>query len=258
MTILPTPRKRFGQHFLHDPNILQKIISAISPQANEHFVEIGPGQGVLTQALLSTGIFLDAVEIDRDLVQYLRLTLSDEKNFRLHQQDALVFDFPSLVKPQQKLRIVGNLPYNISTPLLFKLFDTQHIIQDMHFMLQKEVVLRLIASVGDSTYNRLSVMAQFFCDCSLLFNVSARCFSPPPKVESAFVRLIPHQQLPRIHFENFAQIVKEAFTYRRKTLANSLKRLVTAEQLTAIGINPKARAQELTVADFVKISKIPI
>lgn len=257
MTILPHPRKRFGQHFLHDPNILQKIISAISPQTNDHFVEIGPGRGVLTAALLSTGIHLDAVEIDRDLVHYLQLRFIDEKNLHLHQQDALEFDFASLIRNQQKLRIVGNLPYNISTPLLFKLFTHFDYIQDMHFMLQKEVAKRLTASVGDSVYGRLSVMAQYFCHCTSLFTVSANSFSPPPKVESAFVRLIPHQQQPNAtHFENFTTIVREAFNYRRKTLANALKRLVTTEQLIAIGIDPKTRPQELTVEDFVKISHI--
>jgi 16S rRNA (adenine1518-N6/adenine1519-N6)-dimethyltransferase len=256
MTTLPSPRKRFGQHFLHDPNILQKIIAAISASPNDHFVEIGPGRGALTAALLSTGVTLDAVEIDRDLVTYLQQTFAHDKKFSVHQADVLEFNFSSLITHQQKLRIIGNLPYNISTPLLFKLFACLNHIQDMYFMLQKEVVLRLTAPVGDSVYNRLSVMSQYFCDCTLLFNVSANSFSPPPKVESAFVRLVPHQTLTDAHFETFSAVVKEAFTYRRKTLANSLKRLVSAEQLKSIGIDPQARAQELTVADFVKISNI--
>lgn len=256
MTTLPTPRKRFGQHFLNDPTVLQKIIAAASAIPTDHFVEIGPGRGALTAALLSTGATVDAIEIDRDLVIYLQNTFSTDKNFSLHQADALEFNFSSLVKHQQPLRIIGNLPYNISTPLLFKLFASLAHIKDMYFMLQKEVVLRLTAPVGDAIYGRLSVMSQYFCDSTLLFNVSAHCFSPPPQVESSFVRLTPRQQVPQVDLTRFSAVVKEAFNYRRKTLANALKRLVSAEQLKTIDINPQARPQELTVEDFVKISKI--
>lgn len=255
--MMPAPRKRFGQHFLHDPHILQKIDAAIAPQKTDHFIEIGPGQGVLTNILLLSEAKIDAVEIDRDLAAYLRATFSNEKNLTIHEQDALTFNFAALATPEKKLRIVGNLPYNISTPLLFKLFEALPEIIDMHFMLQKEVVLRMAASTDDAVYNRLSVMTQYFCDCTYLFPVSAQAFSPPPKVESAFVRLIPRPtHLRTANVEVLSLIVKEAFTYRRKTLANSLKRLVTADQLESIGINPKARPQELTVEDFVKISKM--
>lgn len=256
MNELPFPRKRFGQHFLHDLNILQKIIDVVAPDDGDHFVEIGPGRGALTALLLAHPIQLDAIEIDRDLVTHLQKTYASDKNFSVHSADVLEFNFASLIQNNEKLRVIGNLPYNISTPLLFKLFAQLPLISDMYFMLQKEVVLRLTAPVGDPVYGRLSVMAQYFCDCELLFNVSANSFSPPPKVESAFVRLIPHASLMPTNLETLSTVVREAFNYRRKTLANALKRFITAEQLKTLNINPQSRPQELTVADFVKISNI--
>ena len=248
------PRKRFGQHFLHDQNILRKIVHVIHLSREDHVVEIGPGQGALTRFLLDDVPHLDAVELDRDLVVYLREKYSSDQ-LSVHAGDALHFNFQQLQK-NTKLRVVGNLPYNISTPLLFHLFSQIACIQDMHFMLQKEVVLRLTAQTGDDDYGRLSVMTQYFCHADYLFSVSANAFTPPPQVASAIVRLVPknHHPLTPQAFQIFSDIVKEAFNYRRKKLSNSLGRLVNAERLTAIGIDSHARAENVSLADYIRIA----
>lgn len=251
------PRKRFGQHFLKDTNVLNKLLSAIAPQPSDHIIEIGPGHGALTQLLLPHVQQLDAIEIDRDLAASLRHRFAADENITIHQADALKFDFNTVKRNDQLLRIVGNLPYNISTPLLFKLFSYRDIVKDMIFMLQKEVVKHLIAATGSHYYGRLSVMAHYFCENSELFSVGPEAFLPPPKVESAVICLIPHQQT---HFTNnlnlFTDIVREAFSYRRKTLRNCLKKYICAEQLQALSIDPMKRPQELTVENFVKISNM--
>lgn len=249
-----TPRKRFGQHFLHDQNILRKIVNAIHLSPQDHVVEIGPGQGALTRFLLDAIPHLDAVELDRDLVVYLREKYSPDQ-VSVHAGDALYFNFQQLYRAK-KLRVVGNLPYNISTPLLFHLFSQINYIQDMHFMLQKEVVLRLTAQTGGNDYGRLSVMAQYFCDAHYLFTVSAHAFTPPPQVASAIVRLTPKNQHPLTprEFQAFSDIVREAFNYRRKKLSNSLGRLIDTDQLTAIGINIHARAEDISLAEYIRIA----
>lgn len=249
-------RKRFGQHFLKDSFILQKIISSINPQKRDKILEIGPGQGALTELLINACDKLILVEIDRDLVTLLQNKYSLLENIKIYQLDALQLDLEILNTKKNSLRIIGNLPYNISTPLLFHLFSQIEFISDMHFMLQKEVVLRLTAPVRSSNYSRLSVMAQLFCDNTLLFNVPSKTFTPPPKVESAFVRLIPKRTVIKSlnNLDKFSIIVKEAFSYRRKKIANALKKLIPNEQWGIIGINPEARPQELTVDDFIKIS----
>lgn len=247
------PRKRFGQHFLHDTSVLTNIVANIAPNNTEHLVEIGPGQGALTECLLPYVARLDAIEIDRDLVTRLEKQFIDNKNFFLHQHDALTFELKTL--SDATCRVVGNLPYNISTPLLFHLFNQIDFIQDMHFLLQKEVVERLTAEVGSHHYSRLSVMAQYFCDNTDLFDVRPEAFTPPPKVQSAFVRLVPHQQPQTAkNFLQFSQVVQQAFNYRRKTLSNSLRSLIDPDKLEAIGIDPKLRPQVLSVADFIRIS----
>ncbi|AJC50364.1 16S rRNA (adenine(1518)-N(6)/adenine(1519)-N(6))-dimethyltransferase RsmA [Coxiella endosymbiont of Amblyomma americanum] len=252
-------RKRFGQHFLKDSIILQKIIKAINPRKTDIIVEIGPGQGELTGYLIHQCAKLILVEIDKNLVSILQKKYRSLKNLVIYQSDALQLDFLSLKKTYNSLRIVGNLPYNISIPLLFRLFTQIESIKDMHFMLQKEVALRLIAPVGNTNYGRLSVMTQFFCDNILLFNAPPKAFIPSPKVESAFVRLIPrknkNETLKNLDF--FSTLVKEAFTYRRKTIVNALKKLVPIGQWNMINdINFKARPQELRIEDFIKISVI--
>lgn len=249
------PRKRFGQHFLKDASVLQEIMRCLALQKTDHVVEIGPGQGALTTYLLDELDHLDAVELDRDLVTFLQHQF-DPNKLTIYAKDALDFSYASLSKTPSDLRIVGNLPYNISTPLLFKLFSEIQCIRDMHFMLQKEVVLRLTATVGTTDYSRLSVMSQYFCDNHYLFTVPAEAFDPPPKVESAVVRLTPKIQtpLPEKQFDVFSRVVKEAFNYRRKKLGNCLQRFITPQALTALDINPNARPQEISVSEFIRIS----
>lgn len=251
------PRKRFGQHFLTDENILEQIIAAINITATDDLIEIGPGQGALTQYVLPRVHHLDVIEIDRDLVAYLHQHYADVATLSVHQADVLHFDWRQLLAGR-KQRIIGNLPYNITTPLLFKLFDFSTRIEDMHFLLQKEVVERLTAPVGDSAYGRLTVMAQYHAELTALFSVPAAAFSPPPRVESAFIRIIPYAKppIPATDLAVFSTVVKEAFTYRRKTLANSLRKLVTPAALEQLNIDPHWRPQQITVENFVKISNI--
>jgi len=247
-------KKRFGQNFLQDDGVLQHIVNAMHIQPNDHLIEIGPGKGALTDYLLSYVTHLDVVELDRDLIPLLEKKFGDKVT--IYQADALEFPFETLSKQPRDCRIVGNLPYNISTPLLFHLFDRIDGIIDMHFMLQKEVVERITAPVNDKAYGRLSVMTQYFCQTDYLFTVPPEAFDPAPKVESAIVRLTPKKQPDLVvkDFALFSEIVKEAFTYRRKQLVNSLKRLITPELLADLGIEPSARAQTLSVNEFVRIS----
>lgn len=249
-----TPRKRFGQHFLKDAHVLQRIASEMRIQPNDKLIEIGPGKGALTEYLLSYVPHLEAVELDRDLIPILQQKFKDK--LTIHQADALTFSFESLSTQPHDCRIAGNLPYNISTPLLFRLFDCLHGIQDMHFMLQKEVVDRITASVGDHNYGRLSVMTQYFCDTEYLFTVPPGAFEPPPKVDSAVLRLTPltKREESANDFGLFSAVVKEAFTYRRKQLGNSLKKMISAKQLMDLNIDPNRRAQTLCVNEFVRIS----
>ena len=250
------PRKRFGQHFLHDPAVILRIVAAVAPQPGDRLVEIGPGEGALTFELLRSAGRLDAVELDRDLVEPLRACSEGIGALRVHAADALRFDFRSLAGPGETLRLVGNLPYNISTPLLFHLFDQSECIRDMHFMLQKEVVDRMAAHPGGRDYGRLSVMLQARCEVTPLFTVGPGAFRPPPKVDSTVVRLVP---LPRPAIvadpATFARVVAAAFAQRRKTLRNGLKGLLRAEDIAALGIDPGARAEQLDLGDFVRLAK---
>ncbi|MCH9644207.1 MAG: 16S rRNA (adenine(1518)-N(6)/adenine(1519)-N(6))-dimethyltransferase RsmA [Gammaproteobacteria bacterium] len=248
------PRKRFGQHFLSDEFILQQMAKAIHPKPDQFLVEIGPGQGALTQHLVDQVAQLDAIEIDRDLVAWLTEHYKNKSQFHCHQHDVLKFDFHSL-KQQQKLRVIGNLPYNISSPLLFKLFDSIDLIEDMFFLLQQEVVDRLVATVGSANYNRLSVMSQYFCKATQLFEVKPTAFTPPPKVNSAFIRLQPvTRDIIANDFKKFSDLVRQAFCYRRKMIGNCLKKMLSQEQLTSLGIDPSLRPQELTVEDYIHLS----
>jgi len=190
------PRKRFGQHFLHDPGIIQRIVDTIDASEGERVVEIGPGLGAITQRLLRRTGSLDAVELDRDLIPRLTATCAGLGELRIHQADALEFDFCTLAAAPEKLRIVGNLPYNVSTPLLFRLVEQRHCIQDMHFMLQKEVVERIAASPGSKRYGRLTIMLAIYFEAEPLFHIGPGAFNPPPRVDSAFLRLAPHAVAP--------------------------------------------------------------
>lgn len=246
------PRKRFAQHFLVDETVIGDIVAAIAPQPQDRMVEIGPGLGALTRPLLERLERLQAVEIDRDIVARLRATFPAER-LTIHQADALQFDFQGL---GPGLRIVGNLPYNISTPLLFHLAGSVANIRDIHVMLQKEVVARMVAPSHGSDYGRLSVMLQYRFRLEQILTVPAAAFRPAPKVESALVRMVPLQRAAgeRCDEALLARIVTRAFMQRRKTLRNSLRAYLESHDFAALELDAEARAQQLSVADFVKVT----
>jgi len=250
---MPHPRKRFGQHFLIDEAIIQQIILAISANKDQHLVEIGPGRGAITAHLVKACKQLDVIEIDRDLVKQLQKQFKNADNLVIHEADALRFDFSTLGKA---IRIVGNLPYNISTPLIFHLIKYAPTIEDMVFMLQKEVVQRLSAAPGNKDYGRLSIMVQYDCQVHPLLDVPPEAFYPPPAVNSAVVQLIPYRERPHTanDYDLFADLVKTAFSQRRKTIRNSLKSMVKGIDLEALGINPISRPENLSLADYVNMS----
>jgi len=249
-------RKRFGQNFLHDAGVIHRILRAVHAREGQHLLEIGPGQGAITEGLLGSGAKLDVIELDQDLIPLLKLRFGLNPQFSLHQGDAMKFDFATLVSPGEKLRVVGNLPYNISTPLIFHLLEHASIIEDMHFMLQKEVVERLAATPGGGDWGRLSIMVQYFCRVEHLFNVGPGAFNPPPKVDSAIVRLVPHAELPHPARDHrlLERVVREAFNQRRKTLRNTLRQLLSAEQIEAAGVDGSKRPEQLDLAAFVRLA----
>ncbi len=248
-------RKRFGQNFLHDSNIIYQIISSLNAKSADHWVEIGAGLGALTEPLLKMVHHLDVVELDRDLVQFLTEKFN-EPHLHIHSADALRFNFADLIKTDEKLRVVGNLPYNISTPLMFHLLENAQHIDDMHFMLQKEVVDRICAKPNSKKYGRLSIMMQYFCETEWLFDVPPESFNPIPQVMSAIVRLVPYEKSPVFVRDVLMlnRVVTEAFSQRRKTLRNSLKKLLTEQQLNDLEIDSRVRAENLSLADFAKIA----
>ncbi len=248
-------RKRFGQNFLHDPGVIERIIRAINPRADDAIVEIGPGLGAITEEILAVNPALQVVELDRDLIPVLRTKFFNYPDFRIHEADALKFDFSQLAT-DKPLRIIGNLPYNISTPLIFHLLSYSGVVQDMHFMLQKEVVQRMAAVPGDNNYGRLGIMTQYFCKVQPLFEVGAGAFRPAPKVDSAIVRMVPHTTLPHPakDLSTLQSVVRTAFNARRKTLRKALAGLVTVEQLQSLGINDGLRPENLGLADYVAIA----
>ena len=251
------PRKRFGQHFLIDPHIINELVLLINAEKKDHLVEIGPGLGALTHYLIGTAYRYDAIELDRDLIAPLNKQFGPDASWHLHQSDALQFDFACLVQNNQALRIVGNLPYNISTPLLFHLLDFKNIIQDMHFMLQQEVVTRLTAQPGDSEYGRLTIMMQYHCTAEYSLHVPPEAFDPPPKVESAVIKLTPHSLYPHIPEleKTLRHVVTTAFNQRRKTIANSLKSLASSSVLESIGIDPTLRPQQLSLENYLHVAQ---
>lgn len=246
-------RKRFGQNFLHDQGVIQRIINAIRVKPGEVVLEIGPGLGALTRHLIDDGAKVTAIELDRDLIQHLQSEFPAD--LRLFNADALTFNYCAEAAEEQ-IRVVGNLPYNISTPLLFHLFSQRECIRDMHFMLQHEVVQRLAASPGSKIYGRLSVMAQLYAQIEPLFKVYPGSFNPAPKVDSAIVRLTPHQSPPVVvtDYQHFANTVTAAFRQRRKTIRNTLKGMVTEAELTGLNIDPQQRAEQLSLQSFADIS----
>lgn len=252
------PRKRFGQHFLHDPNVLRQIVDSINPTPDQNIVEIGPGQGALTLPLLERAHSVTAIELDRDLIASLQDSARTCGELMLINADALSFDFSTLASQPQSLRIVGNLPYNISTPLIFHLLESLPLIQDMHFLLQKEVVDRLAARPGSSAYGRLSVMVQYYCDATRLFQVGPGAFRPPPKVDSAVVRLTPQAPIPcpANDYARFSSLVRQAFSQRRKTLRRSLKTTVSERDFLNANIDSGLRPEQLTPQQFVELSNV--
>lgn len=251
-----TMKKRFGQNFLHDPHVIDAIVHAIGPAADDNVIEIGPGQGALTGPLIHQLNALQVIELDRDLIPFLLASFSVTGKLTIHQGDALRFDYGKLAKPGHKMRLIGNLPYNISTPLLFHLLDYAPQIQDMHFMLQKEVVERLAAGVGDDAYGRLGIMIQYHCEVEHLFDVPPGAFNPPPKVTSAIVRLTPRAQpvLPADDLKLLGKVVTEAFNQRRKTLRNALKNLADDADLAACEIDPQQRPENIDLKAYVRLS----
>jgi len=262
-------KKRFGQNFLIDNTIINRIVDCIHPQPEDLVIEIGPGLGAMTRPLLARLNQLNVIELDRDIIPKLikNCIFSDAANkdkLVVNEIDVLKFDFAEFHAQhsaanksgnEKKLRIVGNLPYNISTPVLFHLLNYRQVILDMHFMLQKEVVDRIVAPPGNKNYGRLSVMIQAFCDAQALFEVPPQAFSPAPKVDSAILRLQPNTRFEQqiCNFSLFETLVRQAFAQRRKTLKNTLKNICSAEQIERAGLQTTQRAEELTVSDFVNL-----
>ncbi len=250
--MLPRAKKRFGQHFLTDRHYIDRIVGAIAPKAADVVVEIGPGPGAITAPLVATLDHLHAVEIDRDLAAALRARF-DPARFTLHEENVLDFDFGKLAA---RFRCVGNLPYNISTPFLFHLADFETQLIDGVFMLQKEVVDRMVAAPGTEAYGRLSVMLQYRFAMQRLFDVPPGAFTPPPKVESAIVRMVPldADRLRANDDSKFASIVTAGFGQRRKTLGNTLKPFLSGAQMNALGIDPRRRGETLSIVEFVALA----
>ncbi|TLY48193.1 MAG: 16S rRNA (adenine(1518)-N(6)/adenine(1519)-N(6))-dimethyltransferase RsmA [Gammaproteobacteria bacterium] len=249
-------RKRFGQHFLHERFVIDKIVSAISPRKTDHMIEIGPGLGALTEELLPHLKSLTVIELDKDLIPILEEKCAELGKLIIYQGDVLKIDFHTLSKSKQVWRLVGNLPYNISTSLLFHCLRQAHLIQDMHFMLQKEVVDRITSQSGQASYGRLSVMVQYYCQVKKLFNVKPGAFQPPPKVDSAVIRLIPYRTLPYKANDPllFAEIVKKAFSHRRKMLHNNLSQWLQEKEFEQLKINSSLRAEQLSISDYVNLA----
>ena len=251
------PRKRFGQHFLHDRQIIDRLVRAFAPTAQDQLLEIGPGEGVLTRPLLASGAAVTVVELDRDLASSLFDRLGQPSRLEIIQADILTVALSTLCRAGP-VRVVGNLPYNISTPILFHLFAQLPLIVDLHFMLQKEVVDRLVAEPGSHDYGRLSVMAGFFCEREWLFDVPPDAFRPPPRVMSAIVRLRPRalSAAQQAMLPALDQVVRQAFGQRRKTLRNSLRQLLDESAIVASGIDPGLRAERLGLDEFLRLAEV--
>jgi 16S rRNA (adenine1518-N6/adenine1519-N6)-dimethyltransferase len=247
------PRKRFGQHFLTDPGVVDEIVRSIRPSSSDIVVEIGPGLAAITAPLLADAGSMHAIELDRDLAAQLRQRFGDEPKLTIHQADALRFDYSTL---GNNLRVVGNLPYNISTPLLFHLLKYRAYIADMHFMLQKEVVARMSAPPGSRAYGRLGIMLGCYFDIEALFDVDRQAFDPPPDVTSAIVRLTP---LPEGSYDvrdaaKLSKLVATAFSQRRKTVRNALRKVADEALLESVGIDPGLRPEAIAIAEYVRLA----
>ena len=249
-------RRRFGQNFLHDENVIRKIVDAISAVEGDHLLEIGPGLGALTKELAKTGATIHCVELDADLAKSLRTEFQEYDSIKIIEGDALKFDLSSIATEKRPLRVIGNLPYNISTPIIFHLLKNSELIRDMTFMLQLEVIQRMVSKVGKRNYGRLSLMVQYYCEVEHLFNVASSAFSPKPKVVSALARLKPHNSTSiRAKDSDCLQtVIRTAFNQRRKTLRNSLRTIIPEALLDRIAINKNLRPQDITLNEYVEIS----
>ena len=249
----PPVLKSLGQHFLHQRSVIDAIVRQFDPRPGDVVVEIGPGRGALTEVIAPRVAALHAVELDRMLAERLETAAAGIPNLVVHHRDALRFDYCGVAP---RIRVIGNLPYNISTPLLFRLLDHLQCIGDMHLMLQKEVVDRMLAPPGSRAYGRLSVMVQQRCRGELVLKVAPGAFSPPPGVQSAVVALTPDREAscPVVDPKRFAALVKRAFAQRRKTLRNALKGMVSEDELVHCGISPDSRAEQVSVAEFARLS----
>ena len=253
-----TARKRFGQNFLQDQNVIAGIVKAINPSADDNIVEIGPGLAALTTPVSEKVNKLHVIELDRDLAQRLRENPFLATKLEIHETDALKFDFSTLGSKENPIRIFGNLPYNISTPIMIHLFSQANVIKDMHFMLQKEVVNRLAAAPDSKDYGRLSVITQYYCRVIPIMEVKPHAFRPAPKVTSAVVRLVPYTQKPYEvkNIRKLEQVIALAFNQRRKTIHNSLRGFITDEELTATGIDPQTRAENISIRQYCMLADI--
>ncbi len=251
-----TARKRFGQNFLHDDYIIDSIVAAICPQFEDNIVEIGPGLGALTKPVSAQVKMLNVIELDRDLAERLAIQPEFIGKLKITQADALQFDFSLLASKENQLRVFGNLPYNISTPLMFHLFEYADKIKDMHFMLQKEVVNRLCAGPNCKAYGRLTVMAQYYCKVIPVLEVPPSSFIPAPKVDSAFVRLEPYDVPPFLakSLKALNQVCSMAFNQRRKTIRNGLRELLTVEELQQLNVDHTKRAENISVEEYVRLA----
>ena len=253
-----TARKRFGQNFLTDQGVISSIVGAIAPDNDHVMIEIGPGLGALTEPVADTIDNLTVVELDRDLVERLQQHPILKDKLTIHQGDALQFDFSKLQQPGKKMKVFGNLPYNISTPLMFHLFEFAEQIETMHFMLQREVVLRLSASPGTKAYGRLTVMAQYFCQVVPVLEVPPHCFTPAPKVDSAVVRLLPYEvkPWPCKDVSVLRHLCSTAFSMRRKTLRNNLKALLSDDDFASLNIDSSMRPEQISVPQYVAMANL--
>ena len=248
-------RKRFGQNFLVDAGVIRRIVDAIGPEPGQLILEIGPGEAALTQPLVDSGAELHLLEIDRDLTSRLRERFRENPNVRVHGEDALQADFSEITGNRQ-FRLVGNLPYNISTPLLFHVLGWSGLVADMHFMLQQEVVRRMAAAPGGKARGKLSVACQYRCAVTPLFDIPPEAFRPAPRVQSTFVRLVPHARPPVAVDDtgDFDRLLSQAFSMRRKTLRNSLRGLLSAERIAAAGVDPGLRPEMLELEAWARLS----
>jgi len=254
------PRRRFAQHFLHDRAVMRRIVDAIAPRSDDLIVEVGPGRGALTFPMLASGCELHAIEIDRDLAARLRSQTPHHPNLTVHEADALDFDLDRIAPPPRRFRVTGNLPYNISTPLLFRLLASLPRITDMHLMLQKEVVERMASVPGTREYGRLSVMVQLDCEVERVIRVGPGAFHPAPRVESAVVRLRPrpHTALDHASRRRLETIVRSCFSRRRKTLRNALRGICDERLIAASGLDPRVRPEMLSVGDFINLARASV